>query len=307
MKNTPPEHWPYFLKQHRALFPEQYNDSSIDDMGHLIPVILVDYQDKRYLLSGNSYVQHELSKATSSIQTLTVGLDDMGLDTFVDYIFSILPIEHWPLVSQLIILADLTEHLGRSIWPDYLKRLGIQSHSVNHHKIHRILQLPASVLALMSAKKYTFKQVAQLAHYPHTLVEYWVSQINIIQLTASNLNLLCDQCNDLMNRHRINLDTLLTQLDWDALVEDSIPPHERTRRLRVRLQAQLHPTITHYNQQLDHLSSQIKDHYHIQWDRALEQKELSISFTFRDTQELDSFQQWLTQSKPTFNQMLEIL
>ncbi|GBE01218.1 hypothetical protein BMS3Bbin06_01324 [bacterium BMS3Bbin06] len=173
--------------------------------------------------------------------------------------------------------------------------LGFRPHRSFLQEVERIACLPGELRRFCHEKRYSLKQVLNLATYPSEILERIMAWKNEIQLSASTLDEIASNLKDYLRASGMSLDEFLAAAEIKEIFSSRMASRGRTEALRAFLRKKRFPTLTRVNGRIEETVAglSLPEGVVIGWDRTLENRELRITVTIRRPEEWEELSGYL--------------
>lgn len=260
---------------------------SFDKLGILTPVIVQqDGNGLLHLVDGRKRIQCAVQNGMTSVSAVVLPVDtpvidiitlilydksgDVGASVmnrvqFISFAVSLGAPEKWVLES-LCVLLELKPHSGT------LSDCG------------RINALPKELKHFCHEKKFSFKQLINLASYPDDLLGLLVEWNSVLQLTASTMHEIASNLRDWLRSNNKNAYDLMKDIEISEILGSSMDPRDKTDRLRSLIRIRQFPVLSAVNARIEKAVSDLKlpKEIGIKWDKTLENKNAALSVNIND-------------------------
>lgn len=163
--------------------------------------------------------------------------------------------------------------------------------------IKTITQWPKEVQRYCHLKQYVLKQCQKLRPIKTDILLFFASTHTKTPLSASQFQLACTLTQELLELRKNTLSELIQHLEINLLLEQNIPPHQKTQKLLATLNTARHPTLSTLQHQLKEKahSLNLPKHTHISRDPALEDKEITLTASLKTPHDLPLMLKHLSQ------------
>ncbi len=142
----------------------------------------------------------------------------------------------------------------------------------------RINGLPESVKLFCHEKKFSLKQILNLAHYPEEILLQLMEWRADIQITASILDEIASHLRDHLKAHKKTLSDFLSESGAQEIIKSSMSPRDKTEKLREIIRLRRFPVLSEVNKNMEETVEQLKlpSEISVAWDKTLENKNVDI-------------------------------
>lgn len=143
----------------------------------------------------------------------------------------------------------------------------------------RINGLSKNLRQFCHEKRFSVKQLLNLASHPRDVLEQIIRWQSVLQLTASTLYELASNLNDYLNRENKKVKDFLTDPDVVEIFESALGAREKTDRLRTLLNLRRFPILSETNARINKSveALNLPKGCNMNWDYTLENKNISLS------------------------------
>lgn len=151
----------------------------------------------------------------------------------------------------------------------------------------RIYNLPRDLRLFCHEKKFSLKQLLNLTFHPRDLLEALIKWKPDLQLTASILDEIASNLKDYLKRENKKIADFLSEPDVQELFDSSLAPREKTEKLRRLVHLKQFPILSEKNSKIQKTvdALELPKEINVNWDRALENKNINVSVNVRDSSE----------------------
>ena len=267
---------------------EENNQNSHQDLDFIVPpVIFRDSKKHNHLLHG-----FDTLLDVKNLQRKTISAVVLPSDVSVEklYLFMLTGLKTTPLtaVQQGAIIHHLLEKepfSRQEIITTFLPVLGFESHDSVLRKILKISALPSALLHFAHDRKISLKQLHYLTRFPQDLLITFSTYLPRLHLTASSCIEILEYVVDDCRKNNITATHYFAQPFLQEILQSDNSPNGRTVALKQGLIKKVKPMLTKLNDDIQHAiqSLHLPPHITVDWDRSLEEKQLTVSF--KSTQE----------------------
>jgi hypothetical protein len=157
-------------------------------------------------------------------------------------------------------------------------------HSTFLSECERINRLPGVLKEFCHDKKFSLKQLLNLAYYPDDVLKQVIDWMPHLQFTASTMDEVAANLRDYLRRNNRPAAEFSSDDDVQEIFDSSLSPREKTERLRLLLNYRKYPVLSEKNaviqEAVDRLN--LPRGVSIDWDRTLENKNIALSVNLND-------------------------
>jgi len=259
---------------------------SFNNLGILSPVIVQRGEDGVHLVDGRKRIQYAKQNGMISVDAV------------------VLPVETQVTDIITFILCDKREDIGSSVmnmvqficfavslnvpekWAleSLCVPLGLKPHPNTLHSCGRVNRLPKELRRFCHEKKFSLKQLINMASYPDDLLGLLVEWNRLLQLTASTMDEIASNLRDWLRSKNKSIDDLMNDAEIREILGSSMDPRDKTGRLRQLIRIRQFPVLSEVNSRIEKSVSDLKlpKEIGIKWDRTLENKNAALSININD-------------------------
>ena len=267
-----------------------YNDS-FEKLGIVNPIIVWREGESFHLVDGGKRIK--FGKQKGMIVTDAVVLPENTLVTDI----------------ITLILCDKREDVGSSVmnrvqficfavslnapeeWmvESLCAPLGLKPHPNTLRACEEIIAMPKELRLFCHDKKFSLKQLINLASYPDDLLGFLVEWSSTLHLTASTMDEIASNLRGWLRSKNKSVDDLMNDAEIREILDSSMDPRDKTGRLRDIIHIRQFPVLSGVNSKIEKSVSNLKlpKEIGIKWDRTLENKKLGIFININDSRMLE--------------------
>jgi hypothetical protein len=258
------------------------NEDSFKQLGILYPVIVYrDDNDKFHLIDGRKRIHYAkqareqmipaivLSETAQLTDIITLILCDrekeveqsvMNKILFVCFAMSLKAPATW-------VLSSLCASFAFKPYSEFLK------------DCWRINNMPAEMKLFCHEKRFSMKQIINLAHYPGDILLQLMEWKSVLQLTASILDEIASNLKDYLRSQDMTIREFISGPEVREIIQSPLSSRDKTERLRQLIHMKRFPVLSETNARIRGKVSQLNlpKGISINWDRTLENKNVDIS------------------------------
>ena len=174
----------------------------------------------------------------------------------------------------------LSLHTPESWIPEKLcMPFGFKPYSAFLRDCEAISKLPEGLQQICHEKKFSFKQILNLTHYPEDILQQMIKWKSELTLTASILEEIASNLKDYLKVHDKTLDDFLSASGVQGILRSSLSPRDKTERLRQLIYMKKFPVLSEVNAKIQKSVERLNlpQGVSINWDKTLENKKLDIT------------------------------
>jgi hypothetical protein len=161
---------------------------------------------------------------------------------------------------------------------------GLKPHSSFLKECGQIESLPAELQHFSHEKRFSLKQLLNLACYPPEVLQQLVQWNADLHLTASVMDEIASGLKDYLAFQNLRLEEFLADPEVDSLLCSSLSPRSKTEKLRQLLYEKRFPVLSQANAKIRECIENLKlpGNMTIDWDRTLENRRIGITLQLND-------------------------
>ena len=284
---------------------------SFDEIGILSPVIVQKDKDGGlHLIDGNKRIAYAKQNGMLTIDAVVlpeetpvtdiitlilcekreeIVLSIMNRVQFICFAVSLNAPEEWMIESLCV-------------------PLGLKPHTETLQSCERINTMPKELRSFCHDKKFSFKQLLNLASYTYDLLGLLVEWNSALQLTASTMDEIAANLKGWLRSHNKEVADLINDTEIRDIFESSMDPRDKTERLRQLIRTRQFPVLSEVHSRIEKAVSNMKlpKEIGIKWDRTLENKNAAFSININDPEKWQNVLEAL-KSKEVKDALKEIL
>ena len=265
-----------------------YNDS-FDKLGILNPVIVQrDEEGRLHLIDGIKRIQYAKQNGMTLVDTVVLP----GETLVTDIITFILCGKREDIGSsvmnrvQFICFANSLNAPEEWMLESLCVPLGLKPHPGTLRACEHINAMPKELRSFCHDKKFSFKQLINLASYPDDLLGLLVEWNSALQFTASTMDEVASNLRSWLRSENKGIADLINDAEIREILDSSMDPRDKTERLRQLIRIRQFPILSGVNSKIEKIVSDLRlpKEIGIKWDRTLENKNASLSININDPQ-----------------------
>lgn len=148
----------------------------------------------------------------------------------------------------------------------------------------RIYNMPKDLRFFGHEKKFSFKQLLNLSHHSRDILLQLIKWMPVLQFTASTLDEIASNLKDYLKKEHKKISDFLVEPDIQELFDSSLSPRDKTEKLRRLIHLKQFPILFDKNSKIHKAVENLKlpREINVDWDRTLENKNITISLNVRD-------------------------
>ncbi|MBI5409542.1 MAG: ParB N-terminal domain-containing protein [Nitrospirae bacterium] len=165
---------------------------------------------------------------------------------------------------------------------------GFKPHSEFLKDCEHINNLPGELKLFCHEKRFSMKQLLNLAYYPEDILLQLMAWKPALQLTASILDELASNLRDYLSSQDKAIRDFLDEPEVQEIFRSSLSSRDKTDRLRQLIHIKRFPILSETNAKLEGKVAKLDlpERLSINWDRSLENKNVAISVHVNDAGQL---------------------
>ncbi|MBL7031948.1 MAG: ParB N-terminal domain-containing protein, partial [Nitrospira sp.] len=194
-----------------------------------------------------------------------IGSSVMNRVQFIRFAVSLNAPEEWMIASLCVLLR-------------------LKPHAETLQSCERINRLPKELKFFCHEKKFSLKQLLNLASYSDDLLGLLVEWNSPLQLTASTMDEIASNLNSFLRSQDRGTADLVNDAEIREILDSSMDPRDKTERLRQLIRTRQFPVLSEVNSRIEKAVSDLKlpKEIGIKWDRTLENKNAALSININD-------------------------
>ncbi|GBD96983.1 MAG TPA: hypothetical protein ENG83_07900 [Nitrospirae bacterium] len=164
--------------------------------------------------------------------------------------------------------------------------LGFKPYSAFLRDCEAISKLPEGLQQICHEKKFSFKQILNLTHYPHDILTLLITWKPVLQLTASILDEMASNLKDYLKARNTGIENFLAEPGISEIINSGLSPRDKTERLRRLIYLKQYPVLSEVNAGIHKTIRRLNlpEDISIEWDRTLENKCLDFTIHMQGTE-----------------------
>lgn len=170
---------------------------------------------------------------------------------------------------------------------DFMPLLGLPESSHLLKNYLRVAGLSGEVLRFGHEKGFSLKKLMNLSYYRGKLVELFFASASGLSLSASLVEEMLGNINDILRRDGISPEEFFAGQDVAGLLGSDMDPREKTRRFRQMVRRLRFPGLTGIEQDMEAARQRFLSggSFSISWDPSLENRALKVSAVVKSPEE----------------------
>ena len=255
---------------------------SFKHLGILQPVVVCrDSAGRFHLIDGKKRVHYARQSRTKEINAIVLA----EKSPVTDIITLIQCDRNGKIKSSIMnkirfVRFALSLHAPESwILEDLCMPFGFKPYSAFLRDCEAISKLPEGLQQICHEKRFSFKQILNLTHYPHDILTLLIAWKPLLQLTASILDEMASNLKDYLKARDAGIENFLAEPDVSETMNSGLSPRDKTERLRRLIYLKRYPVLSEINAGIQKTVRDLNlpEDISIGWDRTLENK--GIDFT----------------------------
>jgi len=154
-------------------------------------------------------------------------------------------------------------------------------------EVEKIMDLPLPFRRFCHEKRYSLKQIRNLAALPKNIIHLLMEWQDDLHLTASILDEIGSGLRDCTRREKVDLEEFVKESGFEDVITSGLSPREKTEEIRRILRERRYPVLSEVNRRVEERFERIDlpDGVSIRWDRTLENREVNVELSIRSTDE----------------------
>jgi len=254
---------------------------SFDSIGILYPVVVYMDEDGQYhLIDGRRRLRYIKDKGEGTINAIILKPQTPVTD-IINLIFcNKKDLIESSVINKVQFMCFAMDLNAPESWitQSLCIPLELRPHKDFLIECRRIMDLPHDLRVFLHEKRFSLKQIINFTLYPEDLVGEVIKWRDRLHLTASILDEIMQDLNDYLRRHDKGIKDFVQEPDVQELFESSYNPRQRTERLRQLIKLKKYPVLSATNQRIQETvdSLDLPEQVRVQWDRTLENRQVSI-------------------------------
>lgn len=266
--------------------------TSFDTLGILYPVIVyVDNKKRYHLVDGRKRVQFAKEMREPRIRTALLP-ENTPVTDIITLIFcnKRTDIES-SIMNKIQFLCFAMALNAPESWllESFCIPFEFKPHSSFLRECERINHLPKGLRLFCHEKKFSFKQLLNLTFYPEELLLQIMKWKPSLQLTASIMDELASNLKDCLRRDNKTLKKFISENEIQDILDSSLSSREKTEKLRHLIRLMRFPILSEKNSSIQKTVDDLPlpPGINVNWDKALENKNINISVNVSDPAKWD--------------------
>ncbi len=260
---------------------------SFDTVGILYPVIVYEDNNKQlHLIDGKKRIQFAIQIQEKIIRA-TVLPEATPVTDIITLIFCNKRTEIEASIINKIQFICFAISLNASkswILQSLCMPFEFKPHSDFLRECERIYSLPREMKFFCHEKRFSLKQLLNLAYYPPDLLMQLINWKTSLQLTASTLDEIASNLKDYLKRENKKMRDFLSEPEVEEIFESSISPRDKTEKLRRLIYLKRFPILSSVNARIQNTvkNLDLPHEININWDSSLENKNINLIVQLKD-------------------------
>jgi hypothetical protein len=151
----------------------------------------------------------------------------------------------------------------------------------------RICSLPGEIRSFCHEKRYSLKQILNLAHYPGDILISLISWKQDLQLTASIMDEIASGLKDYLRSQDMTIEDFLSDPGLREIIDSALNARDRTERLRRFIFLKRFPVLSGVNARIREIveALDLPEEITIDWDKTLENRRVTLDIKIKDPRE----------------------
>lgn len=274
---------------------------SLDRFGTLTPVIVYrDDNGRFHLIDGRKRIRFARRKGSNVIESAV-----LPQETDFTEIMALLFSEKRHVITETIInkigFISFAVSLGlRESWifESLCIPMRLKPHTEFLRECERIHALPEELKYFCHEKRFSLKQILNLAYYPEEILHQLTGWKSVLHLTASILDEIASNLRDYLKAGNKTVHDFASDPEVETIIVSHSTPRERTEKLRRLLYIKRYPVLSEVNAKIQKTVEKLDlpKEMTINWDRTLENRKVDISITVKDPKEWEEIMKRVTSS-----------
>ncbi len=154
-------------------------------------------------------------------------------------------------------------------------------------EVEKIMDLPLPFRRFCHEKRYSLKQVRNLAALPMEIIHLLMEWEDDLHLTASVLDEIGSGLRDCIRREKVDLEEFVKTSGFEDVITSGLSPREKTEEIRRILRERRYPVLSEANRRIEERFERINlpEGVSVRWDRTLENREVKVELSMRSADE----------------------
>ncbi len=265
-------------------------EQSFNSLGILMPLVVYADRDGQYhLIDGGRRLRFARKKGLKEIEARILP-PETPLQDVLDYLLHQLRDEIGRSAMNGIGFIHFAVKTGISV--DWIFQSlswlpGFRPDKRFLGEVEKIMNLPAPFRRFCHEKRYSLKQIRNLAALPMNIIHLLMEWQDGLHLTASVLDEIGSGLRDCTRREKVDLAEFVKKSGFEDVITSGLSPREKTEEIRRILRERRYPILTETNRRLEERFERINlpEGVSIKWDRTLENREVKVEFSMRSADE----------------------
>jgi len=282
------------LLKRLGLWDETWPFNSFQATGLLSPVLVQKVFNKREkILLVDGFKRIEWARATqiSTVSCLVIPEDIPLADVCALVLGAQKLWINTPALKALFLRFLLNLEVPReTILNRFMPLLGLGPAESLFRKYLKIAAMPETVLLFCHEKRFSMKRCLNLVHHKKGLLETFFSRTRGLHLSASLAEELLDNINDILKREGMSPEQFFEAKDVRRVLDQNTDARVKASSFRQLIRRLKFPVLTEIEKDMNQIHKRFLagGRFNVNWDRALENRQLHINTAIKDTDEFRS-------------------